>query len=67
MGNQTRQGTQILGFSERWMPFEYLIDDNVSPKTDVWSLGCLIFFLFSFGHLPWSKCKNGRDIIVRVN
>jgi serine/threonine protein kinase len=66
MGSQTRQGTQILGFSERWMPYEYICDETISPKTDVWSLGCLIFYLFSRGHLPWSKCKKGTDIILRI-
>jgi serine/threonine protein kinase len=54
MGDKTRQGTNILGFSKRWMPYEYIHDKTVSPKTDVWSLGCLIFFLFSLGHNPWS-------------
>jgi serine/threonine protein kinase len=67
MGDKTRQGTEILGFSERWMPYEYIHAETVSTKTDVWSLGCLIFYVFSHGHLPWSKCKNGRDAIVRIH
>jgi serine/threonine protein kinase len=66
MGNSTKQGTQILGYCERWMPCEYLQDDTVSRKTDVWSLGCLIFYLFSGGQLPWTKCKNGPEASRRI-
>jgi serine/threonine protein kinase len=66
MGDKTRQGTQILGSTERWMPYEYNNTDTVSPKTDVRSLGCLIFYVFSNGHLSWSKCRNGSEADVRI-
>jgi serine/threonine protein kinase len=62
MGEHTRKETELWGISKIWMPYEYLHAKTVSPKTDVWSLGCLIFYLLSHGNLPWSKCQNKFEV-----
>jgi serine/threonine protein kinase len=66
MGDKTKKGTQILGSTERWMSYEYNYTDTVSPKTDVWSLGCLIFYVFSNGNLPYSKCRDGSEVAACI-
>ena len=50
--------TKVMGMSPRWMPIEYLFDTQVSEKTDIWSLGCILFYVCSFGVEPWSSVKN---------
>jgi serine/threonine protein kinase len=42
------------------MPFEYMQKNTVSSKTDVWSIGCIIFFIFSGGKLPWTTVAEPR-------
>ena len=39
--------TTLQGMSPYWMPQEYVKDSLISKKTDIWSLGCLFFFIFS--------------------
>jgi serine/threonine protein kinase len=45
------------------MPLEYVIEGQVSQKTDIWSLGCLMFYIFTNGVEPWSSVKNFTGMV----
>jgi serine/threonine protein kinase len=67
MGEKTKLNTEIFGISEVWMPREYLHEESVSPKTDVWSLGCVIFYIYSRGHKPWELAKANMVTVLLYN
>ncbi|KRX04754.1 Protein kinase-like domain [Pseudocohnilembus persalinus] len=56
--------TSIIGQTIRYMPHEYQ-SEVVSHKTDIWSLGCIFYFIFSEQE-PWSGCTN-LQIAKRLN
>ena len=50
------KSTVALGLSERFAPYEIHNGSKVSKKSDIWSLGCIIYFIFT-GNKPWPDPK----------
>ncbi len=48
------QSMAIREFTCSFSSPEYFLDDNPHFKSDVWSLGCLLYFMVSESD-PWSK------------
>uniref|UniRef100_A0AAY4EHC3 Protein tyrosine kinase 7 (inactive) n=1 Tax=Denticeps clupeoides TaxID=299321 RepID=A0AAY4EHC3_9TELE len=44
----------------RWMPTEAVFEDDFSTKSDVWSFGVLMWEVFSYGELPYTKLSNDQ-------
>ncbi|KAI1894650.1 hypothetical protein AGOR_G00117940 [Albula goreensis] len=42
----------------RWLPSESVFEDDFSTKTDVWSFGVLMWEVFSYGELPYTKLSD---------
>ncbi|XP_062851477.1 inactive tyrosine-protein kinase 7 [Trichomycterus rosablanca] len=42
----------------RWMPAEFVFDDDFSTKSDVWAFGVLMWEVFSHGELPYSTLSH---------
>jgi serine/threonine protein kinase len=38
----------------KWLPRELIVDENVNQSNDVWSLGCILFYILSWGGEPWN-------------
>lgn len=50
--------TGIFGYNERYSPWELLeLKPQISTKSDIWSLGCVIFYIFTGEH-PFVKVNN---------
>lgn len=52
--------------SRAWMPQEYLFENLSTEKTDVWSLGCLMFYILTGGVQPWSRVQVEDIITVKM-
>ncbi|EAR84111.1 protein kinase (macronuclear) [Tetrahymena thermophila SB210] len=53
--------TNILGFTPRYCPLEHFDMERLTPTTDVWSFGCLLFEMIT-GNEPWKGIKNLQDV-----
>ena len=67
MGNETVDQTLQIGRSPRWMPVEYIEGSQISSKTDVWSLGCIMFYVFTNGTQPWNSATDNNAVMGRLN
>ena len=61
---QTRATVAARSGSIRYMAPEQL-DDQLSPKTDVWALGCILLSLVS-GKLPYQGLQNEFKIMTQT-
>ena len=57
--------TKSKGFTPRWAPPELVCEDKINFGTDVWSMGCVIIYIFT-GCSPWGKILNQREVIEMI-
>ena len=57
--------TILLGFTQRYVPFEYLDKEIVSTKFDIYSLGFMLYEVFS-GKLAWNGLT-GFQVVAEVS
>ena len=57
----TQTGTPYYLSPEVWRGEPY------NSKCDVWSLGCVIFYLYSRGHKPWERAKASLITVLLYN
>lgn len=58
--NLTLSGGPILG-TPQWMAPEQVLGEEVTPASDVWSLGLLAFYVLT-GHRFWLGCRGKTNI-----
>lgn len=39
--------TRLLGYSPRYAAYETVLESTCSFKSDIWSLACIIFYIFT--------------------
>lgn len=44
---------------------EAILEQKYSSKTDIWSFGVIVYELF-MGEAPLSKCKNEKQLLVKI-
>lgn len=49
--------TNLFGFTPRYCPLEHFDMERLTPTTDVWSFGCLLFEMVT-GNEPWKGIKS---------
>uniref|UniRef100_A0A7N6BE73 Protein tyrosine kinase 7 (inactive) n=1 Tax=Anabas testudineus TaxID=64144 RepID=A0A7N6BE73_ANATE len=42
----------------RWLPAESVFEDDFSTKSDVWAFGMLMWEVFSYGEMPYTKLND---------
>lgn len=50
----------------RWMAPEALANDRWIVKSDIWSLGIVLWELWSYGEMPYTNLKQNKQVIVAV-
>lgn len=59
------KNTNIIGYSERTSAFEYLCEQKISTKGDIWSFGILMYELL-YEKTSWEPL-NGLQVVAKVS
>ncbi|XP_029030782.1 inactive tyrosine-protein kinase 7 [Betta splendens] len=46
----------------RWLPAESVFEDDFSTKSDVWAFGVLMWEVFSYGEMPYTKLNDDEAL-----
>lgn len=47
----------------RWMPPESIMYRKFTTESDVWSLGVVLWEIFTYGKQPWYQLSNNEVLI----
>jgi len=48
----------------RWMPPESIMYRKFTTESDVWSLGVVLWEIFTYGKQPWYQLSNNEVLII---
>lgn len=48
----------------RWMPPESIMYRRFTTESDVWSLGVVLWEIFTYGKQPWYQLSNNEVIVI---
>lgn len=51
----------------RWLPAESVFEDDFSTKSDVWAFGMLMWEVFSYGEMPYTKLNDDEVLEGQYN
>ncbi|EDQ90067.1 uncharacterized protein MONBRDRAFT_7318 [Monosiga brevicollis MX1] len=56
----------LLETATRWQPPEVLREDRFSPASDAWSLGVLMYEVWTFGQVPYAEVVREADVLRAI-
>lgn len=51
----------------RWMPPESIMYRKFTTESDVWSLGVVLWEIFTYGKQPWYQLSNNEVLMHTLN
>lgn len=48
----------------RWMPPESIMYRKFTTESDVWSLGVVLWEIFTYGKQPWYQLSNNEVCVI---